>query len=205
MSRGSRPYPLTPTQSEIGSTLLEFGTLGSPQSFQDLEKLVFSIRLCSEEILRAEREYAQNIAQLESEKQEEIESWKEKIKEFGLIIHAYASKNRDELTHHGERKTILFSKHGSIGWKKSFSRLETDSSWKNVLSRIKRYFSQKEQRHFLRVKEEVNKQALLRADESIREKAGVRIIFGKEYFFVNPSKLDKKIAEDIQELLRVTS
>ena len=199
-----KPYTYTlsdQNKSEVETVLLEYGSLHPPKSDKDIERLLNAIKLSSDEMFETNTQYATRVAELESEKQEDIDSWKDRIKGLRNIIRVYATEHRDELTHNGKRKLIRFAQHGSIRWVKGRSRLEAVSSWRNVLSRVKRFFSKQQQRRFIRIQEEVNKQALLQADEPTREKAGVRISEGKEHLSISPSRLNKKTSKEIQELL----
>lgn len=100
---------------------------------------------------------------------------------------SYAATTREELTEGGKRKTI-FLPAGEIGW-----RIDPPSvSVRNVEAILER-LKERGLKKFIRVKEEVDKEAMLKDPDKAASVEGVTIVRDREHFFAKPSEVDVDI------------
>ena len=121
--------------------------------------------------------------------QQEIDSLFE-----GIFI--FAQAHRDELTEGGRKKTISLPT-GDILWRLTPPAV----SLKNV-KRIIELCKSCRLKRFIRTKEEVDKEAMLKEPEKAKEIKGVTIS-QKEEFVVKPSEIEIEISKDTKKLQKV--
>lgn len=111
-----------------------------------------------------------------------------KALDLGICIHAYAEDNRADLTEDGARSVVELPKRaGVIQWQRSPPSVSIDDV-DTVISNIKRLgFLQ-----FIRIKEEINKEALLQDEDRADTISGVSIVRG-EKFTIKPNGIDERL------------
>lgn len=112
----------------------------------------------------------------------------------GIFI--FAQGRRDELTEKGKKKTVHFPT-GDILWRLTPPAV----SLKNVMKVIESCISQGFRR-FVRIKREVDKEAMLKEPEVAKKISGVTI-GQKEEFVVKPSETEIEISEPTKKLQKV--
>lgn len=111
----------------------------------------------------------------------QINRVKEEVKPLQKAIQAYCESRRDELTKNGKQKTAYFTT-GEVQWRAKPPKVGI-SSLAKVIENIKRLGLLQ----FLRVKEEVNKEALLADPNNAKAIAGVSIRENEEEFIIKPN------------------
>lgn len=108
-------------------------------------------------------------------------------------IYIFAESHRDELTEKGKKKTVNLPT-GDILWRLTPPAV----SLKNV-KRIIELCKSCRLKRFIRTKEEVDKEAMLKEPERAKEIKGVTIS-QKEEFVVKPSEIEIEISKDTKKL-----
>ena len=113
-------------------------------------------------------------------------------------LFAYAEAHRDELTDGGKRKTVEVPT-GIFGWRMTppaVSLRDVESILKSLKSlRLKR---------FIRTKEEVDKEAMLKEPDVASKVKGVSI-GQREEFVAKPTELEVEIATRVDKLKKLTT
>lgn len=99
-------------------------------------------------------------------------------------VQAYAEAHREDLTNGGKTKTVAFTT-GEIGWRQRPPSVSVRAA-DTVIETLKRMGLNR----FVRVKEEVNKEAILAEPEAARGIAGLAITVGVEDFFIVPAETE---------------
>lgn len=111
----------------------------------------------------------------------ELTALKDKVKPLQQAVQAYCESRRDELTNGGKQKTAYFNT-GEVQWRQKPPAVKISSVAK-VIEAIKNTgFLQ-----FLRVKEEINKEALLADPKTARSISGISIRENEEEFVIKPN------------------
>lgn len=111
----------------------------------------------------------------------QIHALKEQVKPLQQAVQAYCESRRDELTNGGKQKTAYFTT-GEVQWRAKPPAVKISSVAK-VIEAIKNTgFLQ-----FLRVKEEINKEALLADPKTARSISGISIRENEEEFVIKPN------------------
>ncbi|TNG91330.1 host-nuclease inhibitor protein Gam [Pasteurellaceae bacterium USgator11] len=153
-------------------------------TLQNQDDVAFAIKRIGD----LEREQVRLTTQLSDEKAviderytAEINEVKEQIKPLQKAIQAYCESRRDELTNGGKQKTAYFQT-GEVQWRQKPPAVGLKGI-SNVIDSIKAL----NLLQFLRVKEEVNKDAMLADPEKARSISGVSIREGVEEFVIKPN------------------
>lgn len=116
------------------------------------------------------------IADLTAKHEAEIVGDTTEIAAIRAAIAAYAEANRAELTHNGKSKTASFGT-GVIKWRKLPAKVEITGDAADILAALKR----RRLSRFIRVKEELDKTAILKEATAIKTPIkGLSIINGGE-------------------------
>jgi len=128
----------------------------------------------------------------------EDEPHQKKISQLVEGLFAYAEANRDELTDGGKSKTVKVPT-GTFGWRMT----PLSVSLRNVKSILEGLKSLRLER-FIRIKEEINKEAMLKEPEMAKTVKGVSISQHEE-FVAKPAKLEIEIAAQVDKLKKAMS
>ena len=136
------------------------------------------------ESLRTTAEMNDAIAVITHNYQPRLDALGEQIKTLQEGVQGYCEAHRDELTDGGRVKTASLIT-GEVQWRQrppSVSVRGADS----VIGILKRLGLGR----FVRVKEEVNKEAILNEPDEVRGVAGLNIVTGVEDFVITPFELE---------------
>ncbi len=163
---------------------------------QDLEEAADFIRQIGEaqrEINGIEDHLNRIVAELQERAMDRSRPYTEQIELLRDGLYAFTEAHRDELTEGGKRKTVELPT-GVIAWRSTPPAVSLRNI-KAVLAELKRRRLQR----FIRVKKEVNKEAMLREPELAGSVKGVTI-GQREEFVVKPAELEVEIASDTAKL-----
>jgi phage host-nuclease inhibitor protein Gam len=122
------------------------------------------------------------IAKLQEALGKDCEPLDAQLKEYERAIASFAEANRDALTNGGKVKTCDFTT-GQIGWRQRPPSVTVRAA-DLVIETLKKLGLSK----FVRVKEEVNKDAVLESPDEARGIAGLSINKGIEDFYIVPAE-----------------
>ena len=138
------------------------------------------------------------VEQLKAQAMADVKPHQEKISQLVEGLFAYAEVHRDELTDGGKRKTIEVPT-GIFGWRMTppaVSLRDVKSILKNLKSLgLKR---------FIRTKEEIDKEAILKEPNVATTVKGVSISQHEE-FIAKPAELEVEIATQVDKLKKAAS
>lgn len=116
------------------------------------------------------------ISAMQAKHNEDTSDLNEKIDTIRTALAAYAHEHRAELTNNGKSKTVAVG-GGSIKWRKQPAKVEISGDMAAVLAALKR----RRLGRFIRVKEELDKAALLKDPAAIKTPIqGLQIVQGGE-------------------------
>lgn len=173
-------------------------TVATPQSIEEVAEFVRKIgehqravtrieTICNEKIERAKEQAMENSAPHEEAKDKLFE---------GIFI--YSQSHRDELTEQGKTKTVQLPT-GDIYW-----RMTPPSVSIRNAEKVIEFCESKELLQFIRIKREVDKQAILKDQERAGKIPGVKID-QREEFGVKPSETQIEISKETTKLQKVLS
>ena len=126
----------------------------------------------------------ESIAEITAVAQPKIEELAQKIDALQDGVQSWCEANRDALTHGGKTKSADFIT-GTVGWRQRPPSVNV-RGLDVVLDTLRRLRLDR----FIRVKEEVNKEAVLADPEAVRGVAGLTIRSGVEDFIISPFELE---------------
>jgi len=138
------------------------------------------------------------VDELKTEAMANVESRQEKISQLVEGLFAYAEAHRDELTDGGKRKTVEVPT-GIFGWRMTPPAV----SLRDVKSILKSLKSLGLKR-FIRTKEEIDKEAMLKEPNVATTVKGVSISQHEE-FIAKPAELEVEIATQVDKLKKAAS
>ena len=137
------------------------------------------------EIVRIETRMNDKIAEITDSHKGDITRIKLEIEGMTTAVQTWCEANRDALLKKGLKTANLIT--GEVSWRfspPSVSLRKID----DVLASLK----EKGLTRFIRVKEEVNKEAILADPLAVKDVAGVTIKSGNEYFEIKPFEVEVK-------------
>ena len=126
----------------------------------------------------------ESIAEITAVAQPKIEELAQKIDALQDGVQSWCEANRDALTHGGKTKTADFIT-GTVSWRQRPPSVNV-RGLDVILDTLRRLHLDR----FIRVKEEVNKEAVLADPEAVRGVAGLTIRTGMEDFIISPFELE---------------
>lgn len=152
-----------------------------PQSKQDAADQIKRIGDLRRDIDKRETDMKNSLADIKAKVQEGITPISEELEGLEEGVRMWCESNRDMLTAQGKIKTINLGT-GEISWRK----LQEKVSLRGVDKIIKKLNASKTLKKFLRVKIEVDKEAMKKDAEAARKIAGVTIASEGESFVIEP-------------------
>lgn len=149
-----------------------------PQNREEAVKMIAEIGNHQRERQRLKADMDDQITKLRKEYDQLMAPHVEQIKSLTSGVHTWAEANRDDLTQGGKVKTANMMT-GEIRW-----RIAPPSV---VLVRVKEALEelkQKALKRFIRVKEEVNKEAILADQEAVQDCKWIQIKQGEDFVIV---------------------
>lgn len=138
------------------------------------------------------------VDELKTQAMTNVEPHQKKVSQLVEGLFAYAEAHRDELTDGGKRKTVEVPT-GTFGWRMTPPAV----SLRNVKSILKSLKSLGLKR-FIRIKEEVNKEAMLKEPEVAKTVKGVSISQHEE-FIAKPAELEVEISTLVDKLKKAVA
>lgn len=141
-----------------------------PKDRAGLEKFVSDIREAEQKIIALEddlekeiSELAAEISELKRKAQAKAKPYEEKINELTKGVYIFAEGHRDELTDRGAKKTVELVAGDKIKWYFTPPAVAVADEEEAVKELKRRGLSQ-----FIRTKEEIDKEAILREPEKVK-------------------------------------
>jgi len=138
------------------------------------------------------------VEKLKAKAMADVKPYQEKISQLVEGLFAYAEAHRDELTDGGKHKTVKVPT-GIFGWRMTPSAV----SLRNVKSILESLKSLGLKR-FIRTKEEIDKEAMLKESEVASTVKGVSVS-QREEFIAKPTELEVEIATKVDKLKRAAA
>lgn len=138
------------------------------------------------------------VEKLKAEAMLDVKPHQQKISQLVEGLFAYAETHRNELTDGGKRKTVEVPS-GIFGWRMTPPAVLL----RNVKSILKNLKSLGLKR-FIRIKEEINKEAMLKEIDVAQKVKGVSIRQHEE-FVAKPARLEVEIVTPVDKLKKATS
>ena len=173
--------------------LVKRETIEIPKSIEEATEFIGIIGKHQRELNKIQMRINNQIEKIKSEALAESLVHQEIIDKLFEGIFIFAQSHREELTEGGRKKTIHLPT-GDILWRMTPPAV----SLKNVKKVIELCKSSGLER-FIRVKENINKEAMLKEPEVAKKISGVTIS-QKEEFVVKPSEIEIEISRDTKRL-----
>lgn len=161
-----------------------------PQSKEDCDEMIRTLGEVRREIGRTEADMNDKLAEVKENFEKRAEPLREKAEELLSGIETWCAANRDALTRDGKVKFAKM-KNGEIRWRARPRKVSLRAK-DAVLQRLKDLGLTR----FIRVKEEVNKEAILEDPAAVTSIKGIAIGSEGEDFVVEPfeAELNEKAA-----------
>lgn len=161
-----------------------------PQNRQDAENWIRQIGDFRREVVRIETAMNDEIAGIKAKYEEAARPYREDVETLLSGLQAWAVVNRDELTGGGKRQSAELAT-GVISWRALPARV-TIRKVEAVIDAIKKLGLAQQ---FIRIKEEINKEAMLNNQDAARLVPGVTIGSAGENFMVEPFEAELEAAK----------
>ena len=151
-----------------------------PQTIDDVASDIRTIGDLNRQMTRYQTEMNDRIAEVTAMYQPLLQQLDEQMKPLQAGVQVWCEANRNDLTRGGKVKTANFTT-GEVQWRQrppSVSVRGVDA----VIEALKRLGFCR----FIRVKEEINKEAILNEPEAVRGVAGISLQVGVEDFVITP-------------------
>jgi len=160
-----------------------------PQSREEAEYWIRQIGEHRREVVRIETAMNDKIAGIKAEHEETARPYREDIEALLTGLQAWAIAHRDDLTSGGKRQSAELAT-GVISWRALPPRV-TIRKVESVIDALKKLGLKR----FLRIREEVNKEAMLDEPDAARLVPGVTIGSAGENFNVEPFETELEAAK----------
>lgn len=128
------------------------------------------------EIQEHETTLARSIQVLEEASGKRVRTLQEEIHRLARGIHSFAEEHRNDLTEHGRRKTVSLLRSGTVLWYSTPASVAVRS-----VQQALAYLKKRRLRRFIRVKEEVDKDALRKEPAVAQTIPGVSLSSGNKF------------------------
>lgn len=155
------------------------------QSLDEAQTLIGKIGDSQREIARLTTQMNDEIAQITQKYAEEINPHKLSIDELTAKVQIFCEANRDKLLEKGGKTANLIT--GEVAWRirpPSVTLRKID----DVIERLERFGLDR----FIRVKKEINKEAILAEPTAVTDIAGITVNSGIEDFVITPFEVAVK-------------
>ena len=168
-------------------------TVVVPKSVEEIGDFISKIGEHQRELTKIQTRLNNQVEKIKAQAVEEGFSHQEMIDQIFDGIFIFAQSQREELTEKGKKKTVQFPT-GEIQWRLTPPAVSYQNA-KKVIELCRSLGLE----HFIRIKEEVNKEAMLKEPEKAVKIKGVKIE-QKEEFVVKPSEIEIEISKDTKKL-----
>lgn len=152
----------------------------APQSENDCAADIKKLGDLQRQWLRAKSEMDDQIAQITQAAQPGLESLRQQIETLQTGVQTFCEAHRNDLTNGGKVKTAAFVT-GEVQWRQRPPSVTVRGA-ETVIETLKRLGLSK----FVRIKEEINKEAILNEPDEARGVAGITVVTGVEDFVITP-------------------
>lgn len=163
-----------------------------PKNQNEANKLVTSIGVNQRKIEVINQRVNQRIEKIKAEAAEKAGLISDEINEDVEGLFAYAEAHRDDLTNSGKTKTVKLP-NGELSWRTT----PPSVSVRGIQATIE-IFEKLGLSQFIRIKKEVDKEAILRERVLVKGIKGIAIS-QKEEFVVKPSEVDVEIVKKLRK------
>lgn len=151
-----------------------------PQSKDDCAESITALGQLNRALARRTADMNDEIAAVTAKHQPELDALRQRCELLQEGIKTWCEANRDELTQGGKIKTANLVT-GEIAWRQRPPSVRITGA-DSVIETFKRLGLA----GFVRMKEEINKEAILNEPEQVRGVAGVTVVTGIEDFVITP-------------------
>ncbi len=163
-----------------------------PKTKEELNEFLRKLSECHQKIQRIQLEANRKINNIRAEASEQINPLQKEVDSLFEGIFIFAQAHQNELTNNGKNKTVNFP-NGTIFWRKN-----PPSVFLRNVKEVINFCKEKNLLQFLRVKAEVNKEAMLADPETASKIKGVKIV-QKEEFGVKLPEGEFEISKTIRK------
>lgn len=182
----------------MGKKMIKREVVVIPGSLKEAAEFIGRIGKEQREIDRIQNELNEAVEKLKSKTMSESQVRNENISQLVEGLFIFAESHRNELTESGKKKTVEVPT-GIFAWRMTPPAV----SLKNVKQILEELVKRK-LKQFIRVKQEVDKEAMLKEPELAASVKGVTI-GQREEFVVKPAELEVEITSDVSKLKKVAS
>jgi len=169
-----------------------------PASLKEAAEFIGRVGKEQREIDRIQNELNEEVEKLKSKSMSETQVRNENISQLVEGLFIFAESHRNELTEDGKKKTVEVPT-GIFAWRMTPPAV----SLKNVKQILKELVKRR-LKQFIRVKREVDKEAMLKEPELAVSVKGVSI--GQyEEFMVKPAELEVEITSEVSKLKKIAA
>jgi len=154
-----------------------------PQTPEQAVEAIAEIGAHQRERARIQANMNDELAAIKQKYEEMAQPHNDKIQALTKGVHTWAEANRDGLTHSGKTKTAILSS-GKILWRMRPPKV----SLKNI-PKVIEALKALGMAQFIRVKEEVDKDAILKDPSLVQHVGGINVTQGED-FVIQPFELD---------------
>jgi phage host-nuclease inhibitor protein Gam len=158
-----------------------------PQTREQFEALAVELATTMREIARINSNAADRVARVKLDAKEATAALGKREDVLWLALQAYAGAHRSELLT-ADRKSVAIAA-GTIGWRLGKAKIVTTGGAEP--DDVVAWLVDQESDQFLRIKTELDKEALLAAPDQVEKIPGIAIFQGDEFFF-KPLDLDEE-------------
>ena len=163
-----------------------------PKNQNEANKLITKIGVNQRKIEAINQRVNQRIERIKAEAAEKAEVISDEINKDVEGLFAYAEAHRDDLTDSGKTKTVKLP-NGELAWRTT----PPSVSIRGIQAAIEN-FEKLGLSQFVRIKKEVDKEAILREQELVESIKGISIS-QKEEFVVKPAEIDVEIVKKLKK------
>lgn len=170
-----------------------------PKSIEETAEFIATIGERQRRRDQIQARFNQRIEKIKAAALEASLPYQREIDQFFEGIFVFAQEHRDELTEKGKKKTVNLPT-GEIQWRLNPPSISFKKGWNNdkVVALCKSLSLER----FIRTKEEVDKETMLKEQEVVGKIEGVKIE-QKEQFGVKPAEIGIEIFRDTKKLQKV--
>jgi len=163
-----------------------------PQSREELNDRVAQVGGLQRRLQTIGAKLNRQVAAAQARAAEEVSPLEQRLDELVNGIDAYCQSHRDELTNDGKKRIVKLPS-GEVGWRLTPPAVTLPDNVKAFLALLKQLGLY----HFIRTKEEVDKQAMLKEPETAETIEGVTI-GQREEFIIKPVELQVSIVAAVK-------
>lgn len=167
-----------------------------PKSLEEVTEFIGEIGKNQRKIDQIQIRANNQIERVKSQAIKNSLPFQEEIDRLFEGVYIFAERHRDTLTEEGKKKTAVFPT-GEVSW-----RMTPPAVSLRDVERVKKLCKSLGLERFIRIKEEVDKKAMLKEPDVAAKIEGVTIS-QKEEFVVKPAETEIEIPKDMRKLQKV--